>query len=984
MYRSIGKPKLFFCLSTLLLILISCCAKSQTLYVKHYSTKNDLPSNILYMCHQDLDGYIWIGAAGGIIRFDGKNFQKYSYKKDSLVKGPITVITNDSHNQIWVKSWVFSPFFSVIKKNTVTKYQDSVLLSNSFEDSKLEKQYYSKANSTAYIIGEERLVRIGQEGIPHFEHIGMSRHASIFETNDNRVFAADKNHLFDIAASTPFLIKQFDFIDNNTKFACHNNTLYCATKNIIHVYKYNGVGFDSIETHILRYKIRNMHANKYGLWLSPYSDKSVHLYRNFQLKSAPLKVEMPGIPDYYMTDNEGGVWIVIVNNGIAYIPNPSIVNYTVKDGLSSSEVFVFKKRDENSFWAGYYSGEIDVLRFSDEKINAKKILQIDDDLHGYSFMIDIKRYKNKTYFLSRGKLVELTNGKLITHPNIGSTYKSFEILNDTLLSIGSTSYIIYNLKTKKRKLFDIGRIYKQTIDTNGVLWLGGLTGLYSFNVHKDTAPRLFELHEKNNIVNSMTVYKDYLWVMCLDGLYLLKGRSIIRHYTKEDIPIQSLDAFSISTNRDQVWIGNSKGVFIGWYDYDALTFKKTLQLDYNDGLLGQNISTITFEDTVVYVSTNSSGFAKIYNIEDTKLNYQVSDIRFKRIGANEYLNPDSVNIEYSKKGLEVEFYAAALKYHDEISYRYKLNGFDDDWRVTNNNIVHYTNIPPGKYEFLIDIVDNRPNTESITKKTIINISPLYWQTVWFKILAGVFVVALIGWGFNRYYNYRKKQALKKLNQKALLAKTRMETFKAQIKPHFIFNSLNALQDYVYTNNSDDVAKILREFATLFRKGLHLADSDFTSIEEEVSFLIRYLELEKVKSEGKFDYAIHIEQGLEQNDIPSLLTQPFVENAVIHGASTAKGKGHIKINYYSEGNNIICKIADNGIGIKKSGKNREGHVSKGTAMSLMRISEYKSGLGLDVELHIEDISDIDSDTNGTVVTIVIKDIKKQAKHEDDNN
>jgi LytS/YehU family sensor histidine kinase len=227
--------------------------------------------------------------------------------------------------------------------------------------------------------------------------------------------------------------------------------------------------------------------------------------------------------------------------------------------------------------------------------------------------------------------------------------------------------------------------------------------------------------------------------------------------------------------------------------------------------------------------------------------------------------------------------------------------------------------------------------------------------------------------------YNKKRTLDKLTQGKLIAKAKLEALRAQLKPHFIFNSLNAIKDFIYNNKNDAAADLLQGFAGLIRKGLNLADRDFITIYEEAAFLKQYLELEQAKCDYCFDFRFDVSEKIANIVIPSLITQPFVENAVIHGIRSVKNKKAVLLITYSLiDNDVVCCIADNGIGIKQSLLHKKIEYSKGTAISKDRISYFKTGLGIDILLDVQDRAETQTNTHGTIVTITIKNATQYIK------
>jgi|GEM_PF-3322904 len=983
MRHNVGR-KLFLFYLLIPFLHIQFVSSAQTMYMKHYNVNNGLPSNNIFMHHQGLDGFMWMGAEGGLLRFDGKDFKRYDYT-NGLIDDLVIALVNDKDNNIWAKPYLMSTSFSVVKNSSVTICADSGINILQNKGQKLLWALYAGKTGTAYMIGQEALMCI-KDAKPLFKRTDLGIIVSFFETDDGTVLAGDGKNLYRIKDTTVSLFQSFGFGTPYTNACYYGGVMYLASGNTLKTYRYGSTGFLAVNSFRLRSKISKVHADKYGLWVNFFNEKELYLYRGNNLSAQPVKVMLPGLVNGIKTDREGGLWVSILDNGIVHVPNPAITVYSTGDGLPSESVFAVEPVGKNKMWLGYNSGEATLVNIDNNKIRIEKKVQATDEFAGYSNIVDIASdKKGKTFILSRSKLLCVTGGSVKDIPVDGSAYKSLAIINDSLLSIGSVAVKIFNTKTLSEHAFKTGRIYGQVMDAQNNLWLGGLKGLYRYQIGVDSIPFKVLLNDSIKIT-SIARHEPYTWLGTIfSGLYLLRNDSVIKHFDDHNLSIPSPCVRTLVAKDDDIWFGTHKGIFHGKFDYNTLAFSNCIQINHNDGLVSREARMIKLYDDRVFIATQSGGLAVLDNYVQDTINYTVSDVSFKNLANNDLITGDSIEVMYSTKGLEVEFHVAALKYNDEISYRYKLEPFHDEWRSTTNNIVQYTNIPPGNYNFLIDVQDNRANTTTTLHSTFIRVAPLYWQTTWFRALVLSLILIVIALAFYLYYRYNRQQTAKQLEQSRLMAQTRLQTLKAQIKPHFIFNSLNSLNDYIYTNNSDDVAKLLQSFSCLIRKGLHLADNDFYTIEREVIFLKQYLELEKVKCEHCFDYTIELNDDIHHHIIPCLFTQPFVENAVIHGMHSVKNtRAKLSISYSVNNDDIICRIEDNGIGINRSLQQKKEHISKGSDIAMERIAYYKTGLNCEIELDIVDKSDKDNSQTGTIITITFKNTGKFNAYENTDN
>jgi sensor histidine kinase YesM len=311
-----------------------------------------------------------------------------------------------------------------------------------------------------------------------------------------------------------------------------------------------------------------------------------------------------------------------------------------------------------------------------------------------------------------------------------------------------------------------------------------------------------------------------------------------------------------------------------------------------------------------------------------------------------------------------------------------LEGFDKTWSPeTKETFARYSNISAGKYVFKVISCNNEglwnkePATFSFT------ILPPVWKTWWFRITlsAAVLVLGFILFRL-RIESIRRKEA-EKLTREIQLANNELKALRAQMNPHFIFNSLSSIQSFIMTKDEESALRYLNKFAKLMRMILSNSEKPSVTIHEEIDSLKLYLELEALRWDNKFDYTVDIDPKVETDfhKIPSMLIQPYVENAIIHGViprenpERAGGKGKIEITISQSDTYIICTILDNGIGRKKSQSlraSRPAHESMGMKITGERLEVLNRIHHSDLSVQITDLEDENKNALGTKVEIYI--------------
>ncbi|MBL7813317.1 MAG: histidine kinase [Bacteroidetes bacterium] len=189
------------------------------------------------------------------------------------------------------------------------------------------------------------------------------------------------------------------------------------------------------------------------------------------------------------------------------------------------------------------------------------------------------------------------------------------------------------------------------------------------------------------------------------------------------------------------------------------------------------------------------------------------------------------------------------------------------------------------------------------------------RTIWFLAVGLLLLGGLIYWLFT---NIRQKQRANML--------IRLQSLRAQMNPHFIFNSLNSVNNFIAKNDERSANKYLSDFSKLMRTVLKNSDENFIPLHTEIETLKIYLNLEHFRFGDKFDFTLEVSPEIDQEHIaiPPMLIQPYIENAIWHGLRYREEKGHLEVNFYTENEKLICKVKDNGIGRKKSAALKTDH------------------------------------------------------------
>lgn len=341
---------------------------------------------------------------------------------------------------------------------------------------------------------------------------------------------------------------------------------------------------------------------------------------------------------------------------------------------------------------------------------------------------------------------------------------------------------------------------------------------------------------------------------------------------------------------------------------------------------------------------------------------------------------DCAVFPHHQNHLGFEFFATDFLNQERVMYSWQLVGQEAEWSpFSTRNEVSYANLPPNDYRFQLRA---RNEDGIISQPTVVafSIKPPFWQTWWFRLTAlGSFLLLVFG-VFKWRVNQVKQKAAKEKEQLELqnrLLTLEQKSRQLQMNPHFIFNALNGIQSLVSVGNIDSARQYILKFGRLMRAVLDNSRQPLIPLDKEVETLRNYLEMEQFCREGKFDFELDT-MGIESLDlqVPPMLLQPFVENAILHGIGPLSNKkGQITLRFTEHPDHLEVNIQDNGIGIdqsqnRKAGQeNLETRQSVGIAVTQERLELMKAEKRFEANaLEMHQLNGEDGEVSGTIVTV----------------
>lgn len=343
----------------------------------------------------------------------------------------------------------------------------------------------------------------------------------------------------------------------------------------------------------------------------------------------------------------------------------------------------------------------------------------------------------------------------------------------------------------------------------------------------------------------------------------------------------------------------------------------------------------------------------------------------------EYLQ--SLKLSHKNNFITLTFSSTEFGEPEGLEYRYRLSGIEKEWIYANylNRTISYPKLSAGKYDFFTSI-KNEDGSWSDSKINLhIIITPPFWQTGWFITLSGLLLFGIVYYFIrSRIQNIRIKEKQKALHEKELI-ELEAKALRSQMNPHFIFNCLNSIKSLIQDNQSDKSVTYLTTFSKLIRTLFNNADKKEITLYDEIETCKLYLQLEAMRFDTKFSYSVNMDNviDLKSVQVPALIIQPFIENAIWHGIVPKQTPGHMELIVKSNKESIEIIIDDNGIGreaaLQKKSASGLVHQSKGVNLTQSRLELDNLLQQRQASIETIDKKDEMGKSTGTRVIIKIK-------------
>ncbi|MCC5920189.1 MAG: histidine kinase [Cyclobacteriaceae bacterium] len=958
-------------------------AQAQEPFMRHLTDEIGLPSMEVYSLMPDKDGYIWIGHSRGLSRYDGRIFKSFT---NQLQRGSsLSDMKQATDGKIWLRNFIGQLFYFE---------QDSLHLFEPWDE------YYIKG-FPAFEIANEKLWIAERAGKLFIYDLQNNQWEAVLDSNDFqsdyysvRAFG-DKVLTFNdqlMIIDSSFMVssvvegenildkewyKGFSFnkINNDTTLVFSNSTkkVYFLDEELkINSHPANEV-IDLSDHHIIgvNYLAEKLWIYTYdGLWvLEEGVDGWTVMYHLLEGRSV----------SQVSHDFEGNIWISTLQDGIYMIPKMEIKFMKTNQSSAGSKISKLLPISDEELWIGHASGEISVY---DLKTSRLKSPLYSSNIRKEVEAMIYDSVNQRIYLCINGLHVLDRKGKLLYKDSYNRSFKTFVIQNDRLYFTSSYSFGYYELSDIDRSIRTGAELEEKVVEIKlqrckalyydeerDGLWVGFTDGLLFYGADEEF--HLRDAQDKKVYVNDITIIEGEVYAASSQyGLIKIVDKSFEAVLSDQET-FENKILFHLCQSDQKLWMNTGKGVLA-----KDLNSGKISLLTKEDGLISEDIYDIAVFDRSIWIAT-SKGLTYFPETINT-FNQTPPKIIIESVEINNDVLPFQSNflLKNDQNNLRINFRSINFKSKGNHQFQYRLLGLDTTYYKTSGDTdyARFLGLPPGKYTFEVFSVNEDNVMSENSEQLSFEIKKAWYQQSFVHLGAMLIFLSLIYGGFQ----LRLKSIKRQDQLKESLKTYQLMAIRSQMNPHFIFNVLNSIQEFILLNEKRQASHYLGRFSELIRRILQMSREEKVSLEEEILALKNYLELEALRFGDSFTFDINIDDSIDCESvlIPSMIIQPFVENAIKHGLLHKENDRKLVINFLSQAEKeyLICKIDDNGIGREASyainQHRNKSHQSFAVNANKSRLDLINNNQKKPIGVHFEDKYDNNKESLGTTVRLNI--------------
>lgn len=630
-------------------------------------------------------------------------------------------------------------------------------------------------------------------------------------------------------------------------------------------------------------------------------------------------------------DSEGNILLSTFNNGVLVIPNLEIPD--VHPNSEEKAIISIHNDKDIGIVMGTLKGEL--LNFKDNNYTS-----LSKD--GTKPLQALFSWNNYPYVLFDDRLIKAYN------KNTKKTIPLFEASLKDAVRIGdSVIYLALNVGVCKLQIEKDGKFKTTNIDAlktraNSIeaepktqnIYVATSDGLKILNSDKQIES--VDLKGEQLFANDLSSDKNTLYASTKKNGILFFENGKITKQVKPQINGVNIEIYKLIVNDAKFYANSSQGFVIIDLNGNVVS-----RLNMAHGFSTNKIFDFEIIENNLWIS-HSKGVQKIkLSLLEKKVEKPLLFI------SNIEVNDDTINttkqeivFDDTQRKFVFNISSPTLKNKENIKYHHQLIGYDKDWitSIFPDNKITYNALAPGTYSFVVK-AENQ-GVFSNTATFSFRIKYPFYMRWWFITLSVILFLCLVYLIYRRQLNIQRKKS-EQINE---LNASKLTAIQSQMNPHFIFNSLNSVQDLILKGDVEHSYTYITTFSNLVRRTLNYSEKDFIDFEQEIKLLELYLSLEKLRFKKDFNYEI-IYKDIDDIMLPPLLVQPFIENALVHGLLHKEGSKNLKITFELK-ELLICIVEDNGVGREKA-----------KAIKLRQRSEHESFSGRAIKKRFEILSNV---------------------------
>lgn len=935
--------------------------RAQTLFFHHFTTVEGLPSNTIYDLFQDSLGYMWMGTEAGLVKYNGVGYRSLN---SPLQKSRALTNLLEINNQIFGKNFsgdivaVAEDRVEVLDFWTRKGHKGFPALS------KAGKQLIVYNSSIGYVFDpfskKENVIYNAEQH--HFSILQIEKDAETYVIlcldEKGQVVIIEKNEEKKVLSS--HYIKHYKHERGLLKLLKQGQKLFLFNYAYATLYEVNKDYTLSISI-AAKNEDTKVKFTDFVFLNDSIAARCGYDGVDLYLNGKPFRSLLKGKAiSRILQDITGNIWVATLREGVFVFPSL----YSFYCHLENEEYatkFIQSKTGE--IIIGTSKGNI--LYFKEGHIT--KTIKIDrtTEIQAMTFS---ENEKDLLVFADKLIVLNWPSGRIIKEYSVTSTKQIITKNKKYFLATSDGVYIIDAERETIEKQFLKGQRCKTAAwsETDNGLYIATQDGLYLLRDNN-----LIKAENINSGIENLYAGGAYLW------LYTLTQE--VKAYSN----CRLLYTWSVK----EVTNGNENVVFKDnklWIPVKNCLKYVNLQIPFQkvsiwgEDIMNSELLNIYTVNKGMYLCFSNGIQYLTLKRESARKKEKTSIILAKIFLSGEVIRSDSKKLElpYNFRSLRLSIDVIPGRFVfglDSIFYR--LKGFHSKWIYLDNaeNLIEFSSLPHGNYQLWVKVI--RRNGNGVEKQLItLKIDPPFWNTWWFFL--SVLLLLLTGIYFLiklriRSIQKRAQQVFEKKYMEKELQIAGLTALRAQMNPHFIFNSLSTIQSKVILKDTQGASDQLNKFARLMRQILEGSGEEEITIKRELQVLKDYLEIEQIRMNGDLEYSIRVNEELENLFIPSLITQPYVENALIHGLRHKTGAKKLDVDFTTDSGWIKIFIVDNGIGRNESSRinaDRNNHKSFAMNAYQKRVELLNKLQNSQINIAIEDLRDSDQRPIGTRVII----------------